>query len=1003
MIKKILLSILLLSSYNIGKAQVEPFILNTNPQGLKERTEWVDSVYNQMSTEQRVGQLFIFTIAPQLNKANENLLKKVVRDYHVGGLLFSGGEVANQVKLTNMAQEWASLPLMITFDGEWGLSMRLKDTPKFPRNMVLGSITDEALIYAYGKEMGRECNLMGIHVNFAPVGDVNINPNNPVINTRSFGESPKSVAQHVVAYSKGLESQDVLSVTKHFPGHGDTNVDSHKALPVLPFTRERLDSIELYPFKVLTQSKLGGVMVGHLDVASLGTKSGEPSSLSYKVVQELLKDSIGFQGLVFTDALAMRGAGSNEGVCLKALQAGNDMLLTPPQIKRELDLVLKAVKKGTITEEELEAKCKKVLHYKYALGLNAPQKVRLSGLMERINRPEAYELIKNLERAAITLVSNEGHTLPLTDQIKNVALVYTGSNQYLPLKKSLEDTFMNVDLIPVDPLLTASSREVLTKKLEKYDRVFVCIGDKKLERYDTYFEVLQTKRPLSFIFFTGGENLRLMEKSIKNAESTLLAHASGVHIQEAVGEVLKGQRTPTGKLAVSIGKSFPVGTGIQSFAEERADVQVADVKYLAEDLGFNTEVLSKIDSIANHSISEGAFTGCQVVVLKDSHLAYQKSFGTYSGPSSDQVTNASIFDLASLTKTTATLLAVMKLYDVGKLNLTDRIGQFIPELSDDAKGKLTIQELLLHESGMPAGISVYGDIVDSDSYKGALFRNRKDNLRTLLIGKNTWANPNYKFKKDLTAKTKTEKHQLAVSDHLWFNDTISTVITQKIFDSNLLAKRYRYSCLGFILLQKVIENITEEPLDTYLTKNFYQPMHLGLVYKPLEQYAKSDIIPSNNDRFFRKTAVQGYVHDETAALLGGVSGNAGLFGNAYDVASIYQMILNGGEFDGERYLGKSTCDLFTTRTSRTSRRGLGFDKPGKEGESSPCSPSTPIQTYGHTGFTGTSAWADPVNNLVYVFLSNRTYPSVWPNKLSSLETRESIQEVIYEALDLKKS
>ena len=998
MIKKILLSVVLLSCYHTGKAQVEPFILNASPKVVEQRTQWVDSVYNQMSLEQRVGQLFIFTIAPQLNKPNENLLKKVVKDYQVGGLLFSGGEVANQVKLTNMAQDWAKLPLMITFDGEWGLSMRLKNTPKFPRNMVLGCITDETLLYAYGMEMGRACREMGIHVNFAPVGDVNTNPNNPVINTRSFGESPYNVADKVIAYGKGLESQNVLSVTKHFPGHGDTNVDSHKALPVLPFNRERLDSVELYPFKALTEAKLGGVMVGHLDVAALGTLQGEASSLSRLVVQNTLVDSIGFNGLIFTDALAMRGAGSASGVCLKAIQAGNDMLLTPPQIKRELDLVVAAIKKGNLPESVIEEKCKKILTYKYALGLNKPQEIRLSGLMQRINKSEATELINKLEIAAVTLIKNEGRTLPLHNKIKKVAFVYAGTNHYGPLKSALSSD-IQVGMFAVDPSLSVASREKLAKQLEGFDRVFVCLSESKLERYDTYFEVLQTKRPLSFLFFTGGQHLRLMNKSIANAESAILAHSPAIHVQHAVGEILMGNLEPSGQLSVAIGDTYPEGTGLFGFSDQK-NIAVEEVQYVAEDLGFDSHKLDKIDTFAQTAISEDAFTGCQILVLKDGHIAYNKSFGTSAGLGSKRVGTADYFDLASLTKTTATLLGVMKLYDGGRLNLTDEIAEFIPKLKGTDKGKLTIQQLLFHESGMPAGLYIYGEIVDHKSFDGPLFRNRKDAKHTLQLGNRSWANPNYKFNKGLTSKEPTEEHTIQVADNLWFNDSISGVILNQIYDKPLLSKKYRYSCLGFILLQKCIENITGMGLDQYLAESFYQPMGLNLTFNPLEKLSKDEIVASNDDKFFRKQVVQGYVHDETAALLGGVSGNAGLFGNAADVAAVYQMLLNGGVYKDKRYLGESTCKLFTTQKSKISRRGLGFDKPNSVvGQSSPCSSSTPVETFGHTGFTGTCAWADPVNNLVYVFLSNRTFPSVWPNKLSSLEVRESIQELIYEALE----
>ena len=991
--KKTVLTLALLVVTLVGKAQVEPFILNASEADVIKRSAWVDSVYKQMSLEQRVGQLFIFTIAPQTYKANLNLLKKVVKDYQVGGLLFSGGEVANQVKLTNQAQEWAAFPLLITFDGEWGLSMRLKNTPKFPRNMVLGTISNEALLYAYGKEMGRACREIGVHVNFAPVGDVNINPNNPVINTRSFGESPQNVAEKVLAYSKGLESQNVLSVTKHFPGHGDTNVDSHKALPQLPFDRARLDSVELYPFAQVAKNLLGGVMVGHLDVPALGTKAGEPSSLSYSVVQRTLKDSLQFRGLVITDALAMQGAGARAGMCVQALQAGNDLLLAPPQIKRELDLVVRAVREGVLKEELIEERCKKVLTYKYALGVHKVKPIQLSGLTQRINRKEAYDLIKQLEVAAITLIKNEGATLPLHQSLEKIALVHTGSQTtYTPLQQALAEHYQ-VDFISIDPSLSVASRNQLKTKLQAYDRVFVCLDDKRLERYDTYFEVLQTERPLSFIFFTGGQYLAKIEKTIQHAEAALLAHSSATHIQEGVAQVLLGELSPSGRLAVGIGSSYPAGTGVNSYES------TANTQFRAEDLGFRAAKLNEIDSIVLQAIEEGAFTGSQVALLKDGELAFLKSYGSFSGRNSQAVSHSDFFDLASLTKTTATLLAVMKLYDQGKLNLTDKISTFLPELQGTDKKNISIQELLFHESGMSAGLYIYGEIVDENSYKGALFKARKDATHTLQLGRNSWINPNFKLIDGLSSNVKTNRHSLQLADSLWFDPLIKEQILAAIKDKKLLSKKYRYSCLGFILLQQVVEKITQQPLDKYVEESFYKPMGLALTYTPLRYMDKSQIVPSNRDQVFRKTDLQGFVHDETAALLGGVSGNAGLFGNAQEVAQVYQMLLNGGVYKGQRYLGESTCKLFTSKQSKLSRRGLGFDRPNPiAAQYSPCSESTPKEVFGHTGFTGTCAWADPVHNLVYVFLSNRTYPSVWPNKLGELNVREEIQEVIYQAL-----
>lgn len=449
---------------------VEPLLVRPVQDDMQCRL-WVDSVLDRLSLKERVGQLFIYTIAPHQDKSNRELLRKVIEDYKVGGLLFSGGLMQNQVVLTNEAQRMADIPLLITFDGEWGLSMRLRDTPAFPKNMVLGCIQNDSLLYEYGREMARQCKELGVQVNFAPVADVNINPKNPVINTRSFGEDPVNVANKVIAYARGLEDGGVLSVAKHFPGHGDTDVDSHKALPVLTFTRERLDSVELYPFKKVIEEGLGGIMVGHLEVPAFEKEPGLPSSLSRKVVYDLLMRELKFRGLVFTDALAMKGVSNNGTLCLKALKAGHDLLLVPRRIKEEVDAVLAAVKRGELSEQAIEEKCRKVLTYKYALGLNKKPMVRLSGLDMRINTPYTRDLIRRLNAAAITVLSNPTEVLPLDPDIKDVAVLNVGTAAEIqPFIKQLSEYTHPVEF-RLEKDLSGAGRKALRDKLSKYKRI----------------------------------------------------------------------------------------------------------------------------------------------------------------------------------------------------------------------------------------------------------------------------------------------------------------------------------------------------------------------------------------------------------------------------------------------------------------------------------------------------------------------------------------------------
>lgn len=956
--------------------------------------QWVDSVMRRMSLKERIGQLFIYTLAPQTHAANKTLLRRVVQEYKVGGLLFSGGQVADQVMLTNEAQQLAEVPLLITFDGEWGLSMRLKNTVVYPRNMVLGCITHDSLLYEYGREVARQCREIGVQVNFAPVADVNINPKNPVINTRSFGEDPVEVARKVVAYSRGLEAGHVLSVCKHFPGHGDTNVDSHKALPRLNFTRARLDSIELVPFCRAIRAGLGGMMVGHLEVPSLEPRPGVPASLSRQVITDVLAGELGFKGLTFTDALAMRGVAGQQGsVCLRALQAGNDLLLVPRSLSGELDAVLAAVRKGELPEAEINRRCRKVLTFKYALGLTRKPHVRLSGLEQRLNTPYARELSRQLRLSAITVAGSGRQLLPLGTTSGRVAVLHVGDPAAMqPFMKELSRTVTPV-AFRLTKGMTGAELQALQKKLAGYSRLLVCINERHLADYRTFFTRYLPDMPACYVLFVSGQQV---PRRLGPAPDVLvLAHEAGEAVQCRVAAILTGKAGADGRLSAAVGDWFPAGAG-------RVIAAPAEPYYFLEENGVNADRLAAIDCIAEEGIRQGAYPGCQIVVLKDGHEIYSKAFGTHCGVDSARVSVTDVYDIASLTKTSATLLAVMKLYDKGRLSLTDRVSDYLPFLMDTDKRNITVRQLLLHESGLPSTILFYRAAIDGDSYEGTLFRGKQDVQHSVRIGSRTWANPDFAYVEGLASPVFTDSCTWQLADSLWLNPAFKQRYLQQIAEAPLLSRRYRYSCVGFILLQQLVEARAGMPLDEFLEREFYQPMGLThTCFRPLQHLPRHVIVPSSVDPFLRKDTLQGFVHDESAAFQGGVSGNAGLFSNAREQALLYQMLLNGGELNGHRYLSVETCRVFTTTLSRISRRGLGFDKPDKRNpRRSPCCEEAPASVYGHTGFTGTCAWVDPEHRLVYVFLSNRIFPYSWNNKLSSLDIRTRIQQAIYKALDL---
>ena len=963
-----------------------PQILSRGKADSQECKEWVESRLAKMTLKEKIGQLFIHTVPLHDTEANRKNIRNAIKEYKIGGILFSDGKVVNQVTLTNYAQELADIPLMITFDGEWGLNMRLKEIPAFSRNRVMGCIQDNELLYEYGKEVARQFREIGVHVNFAPVADVDNNPLNPVINTRSFGGDVRNVTGKVIAYSRGLEDGGVLSVSKHFPGHGDTNVDSHKALPVLKFTRERLDSIEMYPFRKAIEAGLGGVMVGHLEIPALSKK---PSSLSPEIL-DILQEEFGFKGIAFTDALEMKGVSNNLNVCAQALMAGNDMLLPPRNLKREMDGVLAAVKAGKLTEEYLTEKCRKVLTFKYALGLHEPPFIQLSGIEKRLNRPSTQDLRDRLEKAAVTVVGNEGGVLPMDVDLKNTAILNIGKSSEGKIFHQQLNKYMKVDRILAHP----DSITTLSKRLAKYDRVIVAIHTEKYAAYQGMLATLASKLPLSYVYFTPLKNIYRKGVAWKKAASVILGHVGSATVQQFVAEVMMGREKATGKISVEVKDYRLPGEGVDLESTK---------KYRPEDYGMDASVLSKVDEIALEGIKAKAYPGCQVLIMKDGLPVYDKCFGTFTYEDSKKVEPEHLYDIASLTKTTGTLLAVMKLYDEGKFGLTDPISKYVPAMKGSRKGRITIEDLLYHQSGLPGSHPFYREAINDSSYTGGFFKGRIDANHHLRVDRRLYVVDDFKYKDEYLSSASSEDYPLQVAENLFVSPSFPEKILEMIASDKvpLRDRRYRYSCLNFVLLKEMVEQISGMPMDEYLEKEFYAPMGMkSTLYNPLRRFQPEQIVPTIQKDYLRgRKELRGYVHDEIAAFMGGVSGNAGLFSNARDVAKVYQMLADGGQYGGKRYLSLETCQLFMNKKSRISRRTLGFDKPEPTPGKGPCADEAPKEVVGHTGFTGTCAWADPKNGLVFVFISNRIYPRPFDHKgLMTLKIRPRIQQLMYQAL-----
>jgi beta-glucosidase-like glycosyl hydrolase/CubicO group peptidase (beta-lactamase class C family) len=935
---------------------------------------WVDSVFNSLTEEERIAQLFMIAAWSSKDSAHIKEISCLVQELKIGGLIFFKGGPVRQALLTNYYQSLAKVPLLIGIDGEWGLSMRLDSTPTFPRQMVLGSANEDTLVFLMGKEIGKQCRRMGIHLNFAPVVDVNNNPRNPVINDRSFGEDKYKVARMGVAYSRGIQSEQVMACAKHFPGHGDTDSDSHYSLPIIKKTLEQLDTLELYPFRELFKNGVMSVMNAHLFIPSLDSTPNLASSISPVVVDTLLKKRMGFQGLVLTDALNMQGVSKFNtpwDINIKALQAGNDMLLFPEQVPLSILKIKEAMDSGWLDRQAVYASIKKVLLCKQWVGLDKPTPVDIEHLVEDLNCCSTNLLIRSVIEKSVVIAKNQDGLIPVKDiEKRKIALVGVGSNEYRTFEE-VALSYARMDRFFIDKNDPQNMYENLFESLKTYDLVIVSLHNtsrfvnKNFGLSDQEIRFINKLNLYKKIILVNNGNPYSMQ-FIPNIKSLIISYEDLPWNNEIAAQILFGARTASGKL--------PVGVGEYTINSSNTGNLLNRLTYVLPDqLGYDSKALSSLDTLVNRAINAGAIPGCQLLVSKNGQVIYHKAFGYQTYDKTIPVKGYHLYDVASLTKILSTTLAAMKLHEKQLLDLDRRVGHYVPELRETNKRNITIRQLLLHESGLPAFIPFYKKTLVNGYLNPLLYCETQDSFFCIPVAKNLWLHKDYQ-----------------------------EVIWDEILSCDIKKEQgYVYSDLNMILLKKAIENITRVTLDVFVDSVFYRPLGLATIgYKPLERFPVEFIAPTESDSLFRKQLLQGYVHDPGAALMGGVAGHAGVFSNANDVTVIMQMLLNKGEYGGVRFLKPSSVDEFTVKSSKISRRGLGFDKPETSlQKASPCSKRVSPATFGHTGFTGTCTWADPQSGIIFVFLSNRVNPSAENNKIIQMNLRTDIQDLIYQIIN----
>jgi beta-N-acetylhexosaminidase len=956
----------------------------TDPPFLKYiHCEWVDSVMNSLSQEEKIGQLIWVAGYPGKGISHKVYLTDCVKKNKIGGIVLFQGNSAEQTEIINYLQQISEVPLFFASDGEYGAGMRMSDVIKFPYALTIGAIQDDSLIYSIGKAVAFQYKREGVQVNLAPVADIINNSENQVINYRSFGEDKNRVSQKTVMFMKGLQENGIIAVAKHFPGEGAVDNDTHISIATIPFSKERLSDTELVPFRSLINNGISGVMPGHIWVSSIDTNNFRPATFSAPVVSGLLKNELSFGGLVISDALDM-GAVVNKTdigeITLKALKAGIDILTCVDNPDGAINKIAEAVRSKEISEEALNEKCRKVLAAKFWSGLNRIKRIDEEHISEDISNKSNDALIQTLFSNAITLLRNEDELVPVShlDRIR-VATLAINTNELTLFQKRISD-YTQCDNFFADTLGTEKETKIL-EKLKDYDIVIAGIFETDQRksagygipaRLNEFIEKLNTQNRTIITYFGNPFALSYLE-SLQKAKSLLLAYQENSYAQDQSAQIIFGATGSKGKLPVSINNLWPVGYGLVTPGGLR-------MRYgLPENAGLSTERLeTKIDSIVGIAFAERAFPGCEIMIARKGVAVFRKCYGYHDYDNRIAVLDGDLYDLASVTKIAATVPALMVLESEGKISASQTLGYYLPELRNSNKGELTLREILAHQAGLTPYINFWKETLRKDgSYR----------------------------KRDIQTEY-SEKFNVEVAPGVFLNRNYKMKMFKEIKKSKTGEKKYLYSDLGFILFPGIIEKISGKQFTDYISERIFNKIGaFDLCFNPAKGYALARIVPTEYDSLFRKQQLLGSVHDEGAAMMGGISGLAGLFATANDLMKLMELFRRLGNYGGEQLISEAILKQYTSvqYKDNNNRRGLGFDKPllnNNEVQEKDAYPAKGVsaESFGHSGYTGTFVWVDPVNEISYVFLCNRVYPTRNNNRITELNTRTLVLQAVYDSV-----
>lgn len=931
------------------------------------RSLWVDSVFMTMDQEARIGQLFMLTV----EKSNYKSIENEIRNHEIGGIIFKERGPSWQARVTRSMQQLSAIPLLVGIDTEWKQGVGIDSAVNFPSPLVLGATENDNFVYAMARESGRLLRELGVHINFDLPAEIYDPANSRHNKFRSFGSGKENVSAKAIAFMNGMKDEGIISCAKHFELKGLTVTSMQGNQPT--FTAS-VDSGKIYSYRQLIQNDLRAILPSPDDLPLFYARKSDvkknklgPSGISALYTGQWIKHNMNYNGLVFVDiehakATGNYKAGEAETI---AMQAGNDIIITADNIGAAIRRIKKLIKKEKHYNSVLDSTVKRILAAKYDAGLNVNTTISTDNLVARITSPQTKQFKQKVFEAATTITHDRENLLPIKSlEDKRIALLVANKTeaseeffQYLSKYTDIARFVLN----------EKSGQPNASNDLSKFNVVIAAIFPE-----DSLDQLLPALRNMSVnhsVIACDFGHREFLDYAA-GFPTVITTYESEADLVRSVPQIIFGGLRSRGILPVAISPDIPAGSGIKTKTLDRFTYTVP------EEAGMDSRTLDKIEKIANEAIAMGATPGCHVLVAKDGKVVYEKSFGYLMYDKKTPVTDKTIYDLASVTKVTATLQAVMFMYDRGLIDINKKASYYLPELKKSNKKDYTIKDILTHQAGLWPFLPFWASTVKDTVYLPQFYSKKKSENYPLMVAENLYA-------------------PTSMRDSLW-----RWVVNAKVREKpSRTPYDYRYSDMGFYILKELAEKMLNQPIDDFLQQNLFEPLGSTTTgYLPLQRFSYERIAPTENDKLFRRSLLIGVVHDQGAAMMGGVSGHAGLFSTANDLAKVGQMLLQEGTYGGYRYYKPETVRMFTQRTFDTSRRGLGWDKPTPSDPSGPTSLYASPKTFGHTGFTGTCIWVDPEFNLVYVFLSNRVHPDMTNNKLINANIRSRVQDVIYESI-----